>query len=90
MWSDPTWPSHSSTKLSGKRVSKEAREGKKIKRGEKRYAEKQRILQLLDEHLRAKSEEAAIRVETSETDYADTLILDTNEFTEVELRATHP
>lgn len=88
MRSDPSWPSHSSTKLPGKRASEEAREKKKIRRGEKRYAEKQRILRLLEEHLRAKSEEEAISVETAEHDDTEILILDTNEFTEEELCAT--
>jgi hypothetical protein len=42
----------------------------------------------LEEHLRTKSEEAAVRVETAEPDDAEILILDTNEFTEEELCAT--
>ena len=74
-----------STKLPGKRASQQAREKRKKRRAEKRYAEKQRILQELEEFLRTKSGEAETDVITLETDDADTLILHPSEFTEEEL-----
>ncbi len=78
-------PAHHSTKLPGKRASKKAREKKKKNKGQKRYAERRRIEQLLEEFVRARFDQAEGSVEEEEPFDADILILHPDEFAEEEL-----